>query len=83
MAVSAKPSRRILAGIDNIVRDDISDHLDDNPSLRSQLETSVAAAFRRVRRQTAAEIGLDDTTFPQCCPWAFQQMMDEDFWPQG
>jgi hypothetical protein len=70
------------ASIDN-VRDDISDHLDDNPSLRSLLEASVTAAYRRASRQSAAETGLAEAGFPLACPWSSGQMMDTDFWPDA
>jgi hypothetical protein len=80
-----QPSRRSAswrASINN-ARDDISDHLDDNPSLQSQLAASVAAGYRRARRQAAAETELDEETFPQSCPWSFDQLMDPGFWPSA
>jgi len=27
--------------------------------------------------------GLNSATFPQECPWAFEQAMDDDFWPEA
>ena len=62
-------------------RDDLSDHLADNPSLKSQLPESIAAAYRRARRDAAGETGLRIATFPQTCPWPYEQAMDEAFWP--
>jgi hypothetical protein len=27
------------------------------------------------------ETGIDKNTFPMTCPWSFEQMMAENFWP--
>jgi hypothetical protein len=78
-----QPSRRGASwrvSIQN-ARDDITDHLADNPSLKPQMEASVAAAYRRARRQAAAETGLDEAGLPSTCPWSCGQLADEDFWP--
>jgi len=64
-------------------RDALTDHLADNPSLRSVLEASVETAYRRARRDAALETGLSENTFPSTCPWLFSQMMDENFWPEA
>ncbi|MGD0108784.1 MAG: DUF29 domain-containing protein [Rhodopila sp.] len=64
-------------------RDEIVDHLGDNPSLKSQLDASIIAAYRRARRQATAETGLADPVFPPSCPWSFDLAMDADFWPQA
>ncbi|WP_415510078.1 DUF29 family protein [Acetobacter sp.] len=63
-------------------RDALTDHLADNPSLRSVLEASVETAYRRARRDAALETGLSENTFPTACPWTFSQMMDEGFWAE-
>jgi hypothetical protein len=62
-------------------RDDIADHLADNPSLKPQMAEAIPAAYRRARRQAAAEMSLDETRLPSACPWPYEQMTDEDFWP--
>lgn len=64
-------------------RDALTDHLADNPSLRSVLEASVETAYRRARRDAALETGFPESTFPAVCSWSFSQMMDEDFWPEA
>lgn len=63
-------------------RDALTDHLADNPSLRSVLEASIDTAYRRAHRDAALETGFPEGTFPNTCPWSFDQMMDEDFWPE-
>jgi hypothetical protein len=62
-------------------RDDITDHLADNPSLGGQLDAAVIAAYRRAHRDAAGATGLGKSAFPPTCPWSFEQMMAEDFWP--
>jgi len=64
-------------------RDDLTDHLADNPSLKSQLADAIASAYRRAHRQASAETGFPEGTFPASCPWPFEQMMKDDFWPEA
>jgi hypothetical protein len=64
-------------------RDALTDHLADNPSLRATLDASLSTAYRRARRDAALETGFPESTFPAECPWAFDQMMAEDFWPEA
>jgi hypothetical protein len=49
-------------------RDDIADHLADNPSLKTQMAAAIVAAYRRARRQAAAEMRLDEARLPAFCP---------------
>ena len=62
-------------------RDQLADHMRDNPSLKAQIPESIAAAYRYARRDAAGETGLRIATFPQICPWSYEQAMDEAFWP--
>ena len=58
-------------------------HLDDNPSLKSKLDEAIDQAYRMALIEAERETGLPETTFPTSCPFAFSQMMDEGFWPDG
>jgi hypothetical protein len=60
----------------------IADHIDDNPSLNATRDQSVATAYRYARVGAQRETGLARENFPANCPWSFEQMMDEGFWPQ-
>lgn len=60
---------------------DVTDHLADNPSLKALIQDTLAAAYRRARNSAAAETGFAVDTFPTECPWSFDQIMDETFWP--
>jgi predicted nucleic acid-binding Zn-ribbon protein len=62
-------------------RDQIEDHLEDNPSLKSELPRTISQAYRYARRDAARETDLRESIFPTTCPWTFEQMMDPDFWP--
>ena len=62
-------------------RDKLTDHLEDNPSLKTVLDTAIVKAYRDARRDVAKETGLLLKTFPEECPYTFQQMMDSQFIP--
>ena len=62
-------------------RDDIADHLDDNPSLKPLLPQALASAYRKASREAVAETGLPAATFPEACPWTVEQVLDDGFWP--
>ena len=62
-------------------RDQLEVHLDDNPSLKSVLPAALMQAYRYALRDAESETGLAKATFPESCPWTFEQMMNPDFWP--
>lgn len=64
-------------------RDEIVDHLADNPSLKSLLDDAVTSAYRYARRKAAVETNLSEETFPPSIPWSFEEIMDEGFWPEA
>ena len=63
-------------------RDDITDHLEDNPSLNAMLDSAMEQAYRTARRKAAIETEFDEDEFPARCPWSFAQAVDEGFWPE-
>jgi hypothetical protein len=63
-------------------RDEITDLLSDNPSLKSVLDDVMTSAYRYARRKAAIETGVDEDAFPAHSPWSFNQAMDEEHWPQ-
>ncbi len=56
-------------------RDQLTDHLNENPSLKAHRLDAMASAYRYARRETAIETGLPASTFPVSCPWTFDQTM--------
>ena len=74
-----QPARRgnaWLLSIEN-ARDEITDHLADNPSLKSKLDETMTTAYRLARRKAAIETELPLSTFPPECPWTFDQAMQQ------
>lgn len=63
-------------------RDQLADHLADNPSLKARLDEAVTSAYRYARRSASVETGLPETTFPADCPWPFATVMDETHFPE-
>ena len=53
----------------------IGQHLADNPSLKSSLSAAMMSAYYTARREAAIETGFALQTFPQDCPWSFEQAM--------
>ncbi len=66
----------------SVQRNDLDDHLADNPSLKALLPEAIERAYRGAILVAKAETGLPGSTFPATCPWAFDQIMDPNFWPQ-
>jgi hypothetical protein len=64
-------------------RDRLADHLADNPSLKATLDASIASGYKLAILGAARETKLDRTIFPAVCPWSFDQIMAEDFWPEA
>lgn len=55
--------------------------LDDNPSLKTQLDTVLIRAYAKARIEAAKETGLDKDVFPPACPWEWHQIRDNSFYP--
>ncbi|GAB0116421.1 DUF29 domain-containing protein [Acidisoma sp. 7E03] len=64
-----------------VQRNLLSDHLEDNPSLKAMLSQAIARAYENAVIEAAAETRLASSAFPGTCPWTFAQIMDPDFWP--
>lgn len=58
------------------------DVLNDNPSLKPQLDAILSHAYSKARIEAAKETGLDKSTFPAQCPWSLSQVVDDAFWPE-
>lgn len=55
--------------------------LADNPSLKSILNKSLAEAYELSVFQAARETGL--SSFPDSCPYTFEQCLDDTFFPDA
>ena len=63
-------------------RDEIADLLEDSPSLKTNLDSAMASAYRDARRKAAIETDMGEEAFPPQCPWSFAEAMDGGFWPE-
>ncbi len=55
--------------------------LDDNPSLKPLLGSILPVAYVKARIEAAKEVGSDENSFPDDCPWSINQIMDQSFYP--
>ncbi len=67
-------------------RDQVSDLIEASPSLKTEIDEAMLKAYKRGRREAANEMEYDrlqsNTVLPQDCPWTFDQIIDESFWPE-
>jgi len=56
-------------------RNELAEHLAENPSLKAVLPEAAASAYRRARLDAEQDTGLPGSTFPVECPWTFDQAM--------
>lgn len=62
-------------------RDELKEILERSPGLRQKIPPLFDASYRRARRDAASETSLDESDFPQKCPWSYGQIIKETFWP--
>ncbi len=58
-------------------------HLRDNPSLKAKVPEAIADAYHIAQVEAERETGLPRSTFPDTCPWSFEQINTPDFWPEA
>ncbi len=56
-------------------------HLKNNPSLKSKLNDIVENAYELAIVKASRETSLSEEIFPTLCPYNFEQIMDNDFYP--
>ena len=64
-----------------VQRRDLAAHLADNPSLKARVPEAIAYAYGNAVIEAGGETGLPESTFPATCPWTFERITAEDFWP--
>jgi hypothetical protein len=64
-------------------RVDIKLLLKESPSLRPTLTATLDDIYANARREAARETGLDIGRFPEQCPFSLDQLLDEEWWPDG
>ena len=63
-------------------RNELADHLADNPSLRSKLPEAIERGYRNAIVLATRETGLSKSSFPTECPWNAEQVLDSAFLPE-
>ena len=65
-----------------IQRRDLDRHLNENPSLQSHRDQAMLDAYGDALIQAERETGYPRGYFPRACPYQFEQIMDETYWPE-
>lgn len=55
--------------------------LRDNPSLKSKLDEILTRSYEVAVLKAAKETGISKKMFPLECPYTFDQIMDDEFYP--
>ena len=80
-----QPERRGASWEGSVIvqRHALARHLKDNPSLKARLDEAIEDAYGDAVPMAMGETGLPKGTFPATCPWSFEEIMDEAFWPEA
>jgi hypothetical protein len=65
-----------------VQRLDIAELLADNPSLKSMPAATLDQSYAKARLLAAADTGLDESRFPEHCPFTVEQVLSDDYWPE-
>lgn len=63
-------------------RNELTEHLDDNPSLRPSLDQAIPRAYKKAVLAAQKETGLSESAFPATCPYMKAQIFDSAFLPE-
>lgn len=55
--------------------------LRDNSGLKATRHTAMIDAYEIAMYQAMRETKLDESVFPTTCSWTFEQVIDDEFWP--
>ena len=55
--------------------------LRDSPSLKSRVQDMVSEEYPNARDDAVDETGLHRNSFPEDCPFSWEQVLDREFWP--
>jgi hypothetical protein len=63
-------------------RFELSDLLEESPSLRYEIELQLNHAYKRALIIASEQTGIDENEFPPTCPFSLSQCLDSDFLPE-
>jgi len=55
--------------------------LNDNPGLKPHIPDMLSSAYRLAQVQASRETNIELATFPSECPWPYEQVIDDTFYP--
>lgn len=55
--------------------------IQDSPSLKSKKDAAMATAYHRAIKGASRETGFPDETFPETCPWSYEEITEGDWLP--
>lgn len=58
-------------------------HFKDNPSLKSKLDEILEDAYYIAKLKAERETSLPEATFPDKCPYSFEKIMSDEFYPDN
>jgi hypothetical protein len=58
---------------------ELEDVLADNPGLTPRIPEATERAYRKARIEAAKETGLDENTFPEACPYTWNDIVAREF----
>ena len=62
-------------------RQEISELLEDSPSLKHDIDAKIAKAYKKALIKAERETGIRYTSFPTNCPYLLEQILDDCFYP--
>ena len=61
----------------------LAKHLRKNPSLKPKVPNAITESYADAMVRASVETGLPKNNFPEICPYRFEEIMDENFWPES
>lgn len=80
-----QPQRRSDSWLDAITdaRTQIELAIEDSPSLKSYPAAQLEESYQRARRQAARQTSIEILVFPETCPYVVEQVLADDWLPEG
>lgn len=58
-------------------------HMLDNPSLKARLAEDIAESYELAVLRAARETSFARSRFPAVCPYSYEKILHDDFWPEA
>lgn len=63
-------------------REEVAELLEDSPSLYHKIGELLVKAYIKALRIAVRETGIRKSFFPEACPFSFEQILDDNFFPE-